>query len=345
MSAPYLTLQGWDESEYAPSPRPTTNPELRNQEIEMPITKLRLLVALGGVLASVAAYPAFASAAAPKPVQAYYMYGTTVAALQNNAYADACDFATRQPDSQTDILLIDFGAPRTMAGSEFGAVDFSNTTFTNASILSALKSAADGYHTCHVKGGVIIEYGNSNYHMSNAGMTTTDAWNAGFDQEATAEALSNYQRSHGYSSQGSGAASDIEPSYDGPLISKQLVNGASAQGWSLYDDFGSVDGCPTSGSSNGSCNNGWDVQDVGYVSFHGLAVPLPEIYYLVSANQWTVLRKWWNANTTGGYFFDGVTGSTPAPAGGLSATAGWNALNSRNPGLVGPNLVCYGSGC
>src|SRR5205814_9751971 len=118
---------------------------------------------------------------------------------------------------------------------------------------------------------------------SNVGMGTTDAWNAGYDQMSRAEQLHDYQSAHGYTSQGAGAASDMEPSYDGQLITKQLVNGASAEGYTIYDDFGSVDGCPTSGSSNGPCNNGWDVGDVGYVSFHGLAAPLPEIYYSVSA--------------------------------------------------------------
>ena len=311
----------------------------------MHIPKLRWLVALGAVLASVAAYPALASAAAPKPVSAYYMYGTTLTALNAGASSDGCDFASHQPDYQTDIMLLDFGAARALAGGDYGTIDFSGTTFTNASILQALESAADGYHGCHVKGGAIIEYGNSNYHMSNVGMTNTDAWNAGYDQEVTAENLSVYQWTHGYSSQGSGAASDIEPSYDGPLISKQLVNGASARNFAVYDNFGSVDGCPTSGSSNGHCNNGWDVSDVAYVSFHGLAVPLPEIYYTVSANQWTVVRKWWNANTSSSFFFDGVTGATPAPSGGVNATTGWSTLNSKNPGLVGDNLICYGSGC
>ena len=309
----------------------------------MPIPKLRWLVALGAVLLGLAAPPAFA--ATPKPVPAFYLYGSTTTALASGAYKDGCFFATEQPDSQTDIMLLDFGAARLLAGGNFGVIGFSGTTFTNASVLQALKSAADGYHYCHVKGAAIIEYGNSNYHMSNVGMTNTDAWNAGYDQAVTAEALSVYQDAHGYTSQGAAAASDIEPSYDGALISKQLVNGASARNFAAYDNFGSVDGCPTSGSSNGPCNNGWDVSDVAYVSFHGLAVPLPEIYYAVSASQWTVVRKWWNANNTSRYFFDGVTGETPAPSGGVSATAGWSALNSKNPGLVGDNIVCFGSGC
>jgi hypothetical protein len=303
------------------------------------------LLPLAAVLVGLAGAHPTAAATTPQPVEAFYMYGSSLAGLENTASIDGCRYATNQPDSQTDIMLLDFGAARAFANGDYGAIDFSGAAFKNASILLALEKAADGYHGCHIKGGVIIEYGNSNYHMSNVGMTNADAWHAGYDQEQTAQNLSNYQDSHGYSSQGSGAGSDMEPSYDGPMITKQLINGAGSQGWALYDDYGSVDGCPTSGSSNGPCNNGWDVSDVAYVSFHGLALPLPEIYYTVSANQWTVVRKYWNATHSTDYFFDGITGETPGPVGGLSATAGWSALDARNPGVVLWNIVCFGSGC
>lgn len=311
----------------------------------MIIRRFLLLLPLGAVLVGFAATRPALAATAPPGVQAFYMFGSTVNSLENEAKTDGCTFAQNQPDNQTYILLLDFGAARMFPNGDTGTIDFSNTTFRSSSILLALERAADGYHNCHVKGGVIIEFGNSNYHMSNVGMTNSDAWHAGYDQEQVAEDLSDYQVAHGYSSQGSGAASDMEPSYDGPTITKQLINGAGTQGWALYDDYGSVDGCPTSGSSNGPCNNGWDVSDVGYVSFHGLAVPLPEIYYAVSASQWTVVRKYWNATHAAelDYFFDGVTGERTVPS-GISATAAWNLLNSKNPGLVGPNLVCFG-GC
>jgi hypothetical protein len=310
----------------------------------MTTSKFRGLLAFGAVLAGFAAYPAFASAAAPNGVQAFYMYGTTTSGLVSVANQNGCVWAKNQPDNETAIMLLDFGAPRRLLDGSYGAIDFSNATFSNADILVALKSASDGYHNCHVRGGAIIEYGNSNYHMSNSGMTTTDAWNAGYDQELTADHLGHYQIAKGYNSQGATGASDIEPSYDNALISKQLVNGASAEGWGAYDNFGSVDGCPTSGST-GACNNGWTVADVAYVSFHGVAVPLPEIYYAVSASQWTVVRKYWDSVNASDYFFDGVTGESPAPSGGIDAVSAWNLLNSKNPGLVGSNLICFGSGC
>jgi hypothetical protein len=309
------------------------------------IRRFLWLLPLGAVLVALAGAGPASAASTPHPVDAFYMYGTTLTGLEYAAGADGCTYARDQSDTYTDIMLLDFGAARALPNGNYGTIDFSGTTFKSASILLALEEAADGYHNCHVSGGVVIEFGNSNYHMSNVGMTNNDAWNAGYDQEQTAQALTGYQKAHGYSSQAAGAASDMEPSYDGQLITKQLVNGATSQGWALYDDYGSIDGCPTSGSSNGPCNNGWDVADVAYVSYHGIAVPLPEIYYAVSASQWAVVRKYWNATHSMDYLFDGTTGETPGPPGGLSATAGWANLNSKNPNLVNWNIVCFGSGC
>jgi hypothetical protein len=296
--------------------------------------------ALAFVAALVVGLGSFASAAAatPSPVAAWYAYGSSPGALQSYAYARGCDFARSQPGAGQRLMLLDFGAARKLNAATWGTIDFSNTTVSNADILMALEGAADGYHDCHVRGSADIVYGNSNYHLSGSGMSTTDAWYAGYHQSERAEDLSEYQAAKGYDSETADAASDLEPSWDGPLITKQLVNGDQGQGWALYYDFGSADGCPQSGSSDGTCNNGWHVSDVGYVSFHGLALPLPEIYYTANANQWTVVRKWWNANE-GGYAFAGVTAST---GGGLAPAAAWNALNSLNSGVVDPELVCFG---
>jgi hypothetical protein len=289
------------------------------------------------VVALIVSFPA-AAAAAPSPVSAWYAYGSSPTELASYAYARGCGFARSQPGTGLRMLLLDFGAARKLNAGTWGTIDFSNTAVSNADILAALKAAADGYHSCHVRGSADIVYGNSNYHLSASGMSSTDAWYAGYHQSERAGDLSDYQSAKGYGSETADAASDMEPSWDGPSVTKQLVNGAQAHGWSAYYDFGSADGCPQSGSSDGPCNNGWHVSDVGYVSFHGLALPLPEIYYPANANQWTVVRKWWNANQ-GGYVFAGATATTGA---GLAPAAGWNALNAANGGLVDPELVCFG---
>lgn len=58
--------------------------------------------------------------------------------------------------------MLDFGAARKVDANTWGAIDFSNTLFSNPSILSALKSAADGHHNYYVRGSTIIACGNSN---------------------------------------------------------------------------------------------------------------------------------------------------------------------------------------
>lgn len=280
------------------------------------------------------------AAAAPKPVAAWYMYGGSASDLKSFAYAHGCGFAQEQPGTGLRIMLLDFGAARKLDSNTWGAVDFSNTRFSNADILGALKRAADGYHDCHVQGSVDIVYANSNYHLSDSGMSSSDAWYAGYHQSERVQDLGGYQSSQGYYSQASEAASDMEPSWDGAGITKQLVNGDTSQGGALYYDFGSADGCPQSGSADGACNNGWHVSDVAYVSFHGMALPLPEIYYSANASQWTVVRKWWNGGGgSGDYFLAGVTASTGV---GLSPQTAWSTLAASNSGLVESELVCFG---
>jgi hypothetical protein len=298
---------------------------------------LRLAAFAAAFVATLAAFPA-AAAATPSAVTAWYVYGSSPSDLASYAYARGCAFARSQPGSGQRLMLLDFGAARKLGSGAFGTVDFSNTTVSNADILAALEGAADGYHDCHVHGSADIVYGNSNYHLSASGMSGTDAWYAGYHQSERAENLSDYQAAKGYDSQTADAASDMEPSWDAAPTTKQLVNGDQAQGWAFYYDFGSADGCPQSGSSDGACNNGWHVSDVAYVSYHGPALPLPEIYYTANANQWTVVRRWWNGKQ-GGYTFAGVTATTGA---GLAPGAAWSTLDSLNSGLVDPELVCFG---
>ena len=224
---------------------------------------MRTVAFLFSAVAGLVVFPAVA-AATRSPVSAWYVYGSSPAAVASYAYARGCDFAEGQPGGGLRLMLLDFGAARKLSAGTWGTVDFSNTTVSNADILAALKAAADGYHNCHVRGSVDILYGNSNYHLSASGMSTTDAWYAGYHQSERSEDLFDYQAAKGYDSQTSDAASDMEPSWDGPSITKQLVNGDQAQGWALYYDFGSADGCPQSGSSDGPCNNGWHVGDVAW---------------------------------------------------------------------------------
>jgi hypothetical protein len=152
---------------------------------------MRAVAFLSALVAALALFPAVA-AATPSPVAAWYVYGSSSAALASYAYTRGCEFAKSQPGGGLRMMLLDFGAARKLSAGTWGTVDFSNTTVSNADILAALEAAADGYHNCHVRGAVDIAYGNSNYHLSASGMSTTDAWYAGYHQAERSEDLFDY---------------------------------------------------------------------------------------------------------------------------------------------------------
>lgn len=236
-------------------------------------------------------------------------------------------------------MLLDFGAARKLGSSTWGTISFGGYQISNPNILTVLKCAADGVHKAYTKGFTTIAYGDSNYHMASNGMSQSDAYYAGYYQSARAQDLATYQASKGYSMQGTAVASDTEPSWETAAMSKKLVDGVKDQGWALVYDFGSADGCPSSGSG-GLCNNGWTVADVAYVSYSGSAVPLPEIYYTVNSDQWTVIKHWWDSNKASAYLFWGTTAEIAPDV--LSPAQGWNALNARNPSSVLAETVCFG---
>src|SRR5438552_11664105 len=127
-------------------------------------------VAAAATCAAFFALPALASAA-PTPVRAWYMYGTTPAGLRANAYSHGCYFAQHHPGG-TRLMVIDFGAARKIDSNTYGALDFSGVRFGNPDILNALKGAADGHHACYTGNGfTTVAYGNSNYRMLASGMT------------------------------------------------------------------------------------------------------------------------------------------------------------------------------
>jgi hypothetical protein len=303
---------------------------------------LGILLILTGVVALDRPSPAFA-VTAPDVVEAYYMNATTLSGLESAAYNDGYYFAQHNP-AATRVLILDFGAARCLSGcgthnscpisgATYGAESFSGTTFSNADILKALEDAADGAHAGYTSGTNVIAYGNNNSNFT--GMTYEDICSAGYYQQERAQSLESYIMSQGYGESVT-TASDIQPDYSGPVQAQKLVDGATQYDYTFLYDYGSADGCPTSGS--GSCNNGWSQHDVGYVSFSGVAVPLPEIYPPLStlAAQWSTIGKQWGDH----YFFEGSTGAPPTS----TAQNGWLDLYNdySGTGSVYRQLSCFG---
>jgi hypothetical protein len=280
--------------------------------------------------------PPAAEASATFVTDAYYMSASTASGLDTQAYNDGYAFAQQVTGGQTAFLILDFGEVTDNDG-DFGACDFSGGAcdFDNAQILTALENASDGVHAGYTSGTIIITYGNSNY--DGTGLDYAQYKLAGEYQEQRANDLSNYEVSEGRVDQGAAAGADMEPDYNTYANTKGLVDGTSASGDGYaYIDYGSADGCPTSGSS-GSCDNGWTVGDEAYVSYtgNGDSFVMPEIYSVAAtamADQWTVIRK----NAGAGYSFLGVSVDSAADGGSL-----WSDLNSLNSGLVGSQIVVF----
>jgi hypothetical protein len=303
----------------------------------------RIVIAVLSSMILSGAYGVANANAAPAPVSTWYFFDCSTSTVASNSYADGKLFSQNNPGG-TRLMLLDYGAAR-VVGTGFGTQTFCTSSavyLTNTQILTALESAADGVHDGYTgTGSTIVAYGNNNSYMTSHGMSSTDAYNAGFYQSEKAQDLAGYQATHGYNKQSVAIGQDQEPGFDKAPISRSLTDGAANQGYALNYDFGSADGCyPYNGGvagGSGSCSNGWTADDVGYVSYDGPAVPLPEIYYSSpdQAAQWTNINNSWGA----GYEFWGTTGESGAQ---LTPAQGWTRLNNDNPGLVMTELICFG---
>jgi hypothetical protein len=81
---------------------------------------------------------------------------------------------------------------------------------------------------------------------------------------------------------------DIEMSWNTPALTKAWVNGYASATARPFVNFGTCDGCPTTGNPTQSPNNGWSVEDVWQVNGPSNAIAFPEIYLRsgVNADQW-----------------------------------------------------------
>lgn len=132
-------------------------------------------------------------------------------------------------------------------------------------------------------------------------------------------------------------AVDLEPSWGPPGQARAWVDGwVGASGARLWN-FGSADGCPQTVSADLTCNNGWTIDDVLWVSSHAgpNVVAMPQIHSPGGAQsrQWAVLAA--RANTMGMPLrIAAITVQTAAcaqmkggcPSTGISAWDGWSQI-------------------
>jgi hypothetical protein len=112
---------------------------------------------------------------------------------------------------------------------------------------------------------------------------------------------------------------DIEMSWNTPALTRAWVNGYASATPRPFINFGTCDGCPTTGNPTQNPNNGWSVEDVWFVNSAPAAIPFPEIYLRsgINADQWYRMSLYAAQNKGG-----------PLPFGGLLTQ--WQACRDRS---------------
>ena len=190
--------------------------------------------------------------------------------------AAACDQARKVPRG---IVILSFG--RQVKG---GASGFSTSTITNAEIVATTAAWAAGLAECGT-GPWEVSIG-----TSNSGAVT--AYN-GYSGGQVWARLVEQARAASDSRVAVTGSVDLEPGWGPPGQARAWVDGYVATTPVRLWNFGSADGCPQSVSTKLTCNNGWTIDDVLWVSSHAgpnvLAMPQIHTQSGSQARQWAVL--------------------------------------------------------
>jgi hypothetical protein len=242
--------------------------------------------------------PAFAVQAKPPTDWSFYVATPDTASAYNLGCNQGAYDAGFAPPSNS-LVVLDFGG-QLPDGS--GSLLINGVSVSNSQIESAAEAFSHGYWDCtgaDTTSVLLLGVGtnNSYYDVNSAGGST---W-----AQLVAD-INASNKSNGYDAQVSvGGANDMEPGFDTAAHTEDWANGYTAINPAWYVNYGSADGCPPSSASNGACANGWRQYDAWWVSWGALpAFPLPEIYYQVNANQWTMISlygAWYQGSKMGFY--------------------------------------------
>jgi hypothetical protein len=259
-----------------------------------------------------------ASAAQAKPLtdSSFYVRTTNTTTL----YGLGCTQgnADRAGGNVNSEVILDFGGQAYYNNGTY--LTGSDAFVSYATIESLAENFANGYYVCTGTDftsflNLAIGTNNSAYHIDSAGGS---AW------AGVANVVKNWVSSHNFASQVDiYGANDMEPSWDTYPATKSWVDAYTAAGGPLYLNYGSADGCPQTTHNNGGCNNGWNQNDVQYVSFGAPpAYATPEIYIQSQANQWGQIKLWKLM------YFQGPLDEYDLNAGTFTASQAWTALGN-----------------
>ncbi len=201
--------------------------------------------------------------------------------------ARGCNDGENVPEGEDVVVILDYGQPW-FDGNEYGTIVFGTYDFRSmAQVEEGAKGYITGFFECMGRNAYLtLAVGVNNY-----GREVTRehgaAWAAMINDlntwVATPPSYAGSVTVRG--------ASDIEPSFNGPLVTRAWVDGYNAAmlSPSFYYDFGSCDSCPFTDCPSCDPANDWELEDIWYVSYGATAaLPLPEIYLQsgVNAEQW-----------------------------------------------------------
>lgn len=189
--------------------------------------------------------------------------------------AAACDQAKKVPRG---VVMLSFGAQRVSGTNGFGKL------ISPEQIVATTSAWATGLAECG-SGPWEVSIGTSN----SGGVTAYNGYMGGI---VWAKIVASAQAASDPRTVVSGSV-DLEPGWGPPGQARAWVDGyvrtTNARLW----NFGSADGCPQSISSDLTCNNGWTIDDVLWVSAHAgpNIYAMPQIHTKSGAlsKQWAVL--------------------------------------------------------
>ena len=195
--------------------------------------------------------------------------------------------ASGQNNERGNIILA-FGQP-SQVGFGFGTFIYDYLSLASTQqIAEAVKGFVRGYALCspsEARMNIIV--GTSNYKgetNANHGQAWAGMINDLHNWLTTANEAKTWAARISIS-----GGNDIEPSWNTTANTRAWVDGYATTAIRPIYNFGSCDGCPTVGNPSAQPNNGWQLEDIWYVSYGArIAQVFPEIYARngVNARQW-----------------------------------------------------------
>lgn len=189
--------------------------------------------------------------------------------------AAACDQAKKV---RQGVIVLSFGKPVDGGANGFGK------TITNAEMVATASAWAAGLAECGV-GPWEVALGTSN----SGGVTRYSGYLGG---KAWAKLVAAARAESDPRVVIAGAV-DLEPGWGPPGQARAWVDGFVDATQARLWNFGSADGCPQTFGADLTCNNGWTIDDVLWVSSHAgpnvLAMPQIHTQSGSQARQWAVL--------------------------------------------------------